>query len=130
MVNYYNCFLGRDQLNITVCGFSRHFKIALIHAQLTGLAILQFIAMIILGEQSIHWMARAGWLAGASLAICGILTGALTEGIIHLVFGRDLSGNTGEHDRLNINAHAEILHRVDGVLCMPSTVRTCSFITC
>ena len=74
-------------------------------------------------------MARAGWLAGALLAICGVLTGALTEGIIHLIFERDLSyDNTGEHDRLNINAHAEILHRVDGVLCMPSTVRSRSFI--
>lgn len=80
--------------------------------------------MIIPGVQTAHWMARAGWLAGALLAVCGILTGAFTEGIIHLVFEEDLSkGNTGGHDRLNLNADAEILHRVDEVLCMPSTVR-------
>ena len=129
MVNIHNCFLlGRDQLNLTVCDFSHHFHNALINVQLIGLASLQVVAMIIPSEQAAHWMARAGWLAGALLAICGVLTGALTEHIIHLVFERDLSYNTGGHDRLNINTDAEILHRVDSVLSMPSTVRVSSFI--
>lgn len=91
--------------------------------QLAGLAFIGVVALVIPGIQTAHWLARAGWLAGALLAICGMLTGAITEGIMQLVFEEDLCNYTGGKERLSLKSHAEILHRVDKLLCMPSMVR-------
>jgi hypothetical protein len=61
-------------------------------------------------------------MSAASLAIIGLFTTAMTQGIFYMMFGRDMDPGLREECRLTLKKDAMLLHQIDTLLCLPSSV--------
>jgi len=61
-------------------------------------------------------------MSAASLAIIGLFTTAMTQGIFYMMFGRDMDPGLREECRLTLKKDAMLLHQINTLLCLPSSV--------
>ena len=91
--------------------------------QLALLAAVEGAALATPGIESAHWLARAFWLSGMAIAVCGVLLGALMCRSFYLFFAEDMVDSRPLRMRLNLSTNAMLIHHVADLFATPSMVR-------
>ncbi|KAJ7733339.1 hypothetical protein B0H16DRAFT_1768663 [Mycena metata] len=73
-------------------------------------------ALAIPGIETAHWLARAFFVSGTALAVCGVIVGTLGGGIFDIFFEEDINAcahaNDPHHRFLTLEASPQLCHRI------------------